>query len=141
MQACGVESFRREVWVVSGVGYAATIMAAWLNTYYIVVLAWAVFYLVYRCEVWVVAGVGYAATIMAAWLNTYYIVVLAWAVFYLVHSLTPVLPWASCGQPWNTPHCLSEYDRDQLPLTCLNGSAPFEVTGLLSSYCSLVTAL
>nr|KAG5706414.1 hypothetical protein BaRGS_033175 [Batillaria attramentaria] len=38
------------VWAIApvwkGVGYAATIMAAWLNTYYIVVLAWAVFYLV-----------------------------------------------------------------------------------------------
>ena len=70
---------------------------------------------------------GYAATIMAAWLNTYYIVVLSWAVFYLVNSLTSVLPWASCSNKWNTQNCLSEYERDKLPLKCRNGTTFFEV--------------
>jgi solute carrier family 6 GABA transporter-like protein 1 len=52
-------------------------------------------------------GVGYAAAIMAFWLNTFYIVVLAWAIFYLWHSFAYELPWATCGNWWNTKQCIS----------------------------------
>jgi len=52
-------------------------------------------------------GVGYAATIMAFWLNTFYIVVLAWAIFYFYQSFQAVLPWATCGNDWNTLKCIT----------------------------------
>ncbi|CAF1055632.1 unnamed protein product [Brachionus calyciflorus] len=59
-------------------------------------------------------GVGYAAAIMAFWLNTYYIVVLAWALYYLWHSFAKTLPWASCGNWWNTDKCISSYNLTHL---------------------------
>ena len=58
-------------------------------------------------------GVGYAAAIMAFWLNTYYIVVLAWAIFYLWHSFAFELPWATCGNWWNTPQCIAAANLTQ----------------------------
>ena len=59
-------------------------------------------------------GVGYAAAIMAFWLNTFYIVVLAWAIFYLWHSFSYELPWATCGNWWNTDRCTSSYNLTRL---------------------------
>ena len=52
---------------------------------------------------------GYGALIAAAWLNVFYIVVLAWAIYYLVASMATELPWATCGNWWNTANCRSFY--------------------------------
>jgi SNF family Na+-dependent transporter len=52
-------------------------------------------------------GVGIAANIMVFYLNTFYIVVLAWSLYYLWHSFAYELPWATCGNWWNTPQCVS----------------------------------
>eukprot|EP00094_Tigriopus_californicus_P013559 TCALIF_13116-PA protein Name:"Similar to Slc6a13 Sodium- and chloride-dependent GABA transporter 2 (Rattus norvegicus)" AED:0.14 eAED:0.14 QI:285/0.6/0.54/1/0.7/0.72/11/220/640 len=52
-------------------------------------------------------GIGIGTTIMAGICNIYYIVVLAWALHYFFASFGSELPWASCGNLWNTDHCLA----------------------------------
>ena len=48
-------------------------------------------------------GLGYAMFIMVAFVVVYYTVILAWAVYFLFQSFTTSeLPWASCGNTWNT---------------------------------------
>jgi len=56
-------------------------------------------------------GVGYSAVIISFWLNIYYIIVICWALFYFFQSLTSDLPWGKCGNWWNTPTCVSPYEK------------------------------
>ncbi|XP_022243351.1 sodium- and chloride-dependent GABA transporter 2-like [Limulus polyphemus] len=50
-------------------------------------------------------GVGFGTTVICCLCNIYYIIILAWALLYFFHSLNSHLPWASCQNEWNTPHC------------------------------------
>ncbi|WAQ97711.1 SC6A1-like protein [Mya arenaria] len=50
-------------------------------------------------------GLGFASQIITLYSNIYYIVVVAWALYYIAVSFTANLPWASCGNPWNTERC------------------------------------
>nr|UYG55591.1 GAT-2 [Macrophthalmus japonicus] len=52
-------------------------------------------------------GIGYAAIVVCNWLNVYYIVIIAWALYYFVLSFQAELPWASCGNWWNTDACVA----------------------------------
>lgn len=52
-------------------------------------------------------GVGVGSIVALFLLNVYYIVILAWALLYLIFSFQSTLPWASCGNSWNTPNCIS----------------------------------
>ncbi|ROT67869.1 sodium- and chloride-dependent GABA transporter 2 [Penaeus vannamei] len=52
-------------------------------------------------------GIGYAAIVVCNWLNVYYIVIIAWAFYYFIYSFQAELPWASCGNWWNTDCCVS----------------------------------
>ncbi|TRY75466.1 hypothetical protein TCAL_13114, partial [Tigriopus californicus] len=51
-------------------------------------------------------GIGIGSTVMTAMANIYYIVVFCWALHYFFACFGSSLPWASCGNPWNTVHCL-----------------------------------
>uniref|UniRef100_A0A3Q1EVH4 Transporter n=1 Tax=Acanthochromis polyacanthus TaxID=80966 RepID=A0A3Q1EVH4_9TELE len=47
-------------------------------------------------------GMGYASTLIIVFSATSYITILAWAFFYLFSSFSAELPWATCGNYWNT---------------------------------------
>lgn len=48
------------------------------------------------------AGMGYASHLIIAFSATSYIIVITWAFFYLFSSFSAELPWATCGNYWNT---------------------------------------
>ncbi|KAK0418475.1 hypothetical protein QR680_013577 [Steinernema hermaphroditum] len=56
-------------------------------------------------------GIGIAMIIIACSIAIMYNVVSAWAMFYLVNSLKLTLPWATCGNHWNSQNC-SVWNRD-----------------------------
>lgn len=51
------------------------------------------------------AGCGIAMLIISVLIAIYYNIILCYTLFYLFASFVPVLPWASCNNPWNTPDC------------------------------------
>lgn len=65
------------------------------------------------------AGLGLASMVIVFFCNTYYIMVLVWGLYFLLHSFTSPLPWASCGQEWNTVNCTTNFSR-----VCVNRSMP-----------------
>lgn len=59
----------------------------------------------------VFSGVGYASITMSALVAVYYNVVIAYALYYLfvsVVSFDGEVPWATCGNPWNTHLCRTQ---------------------------------
>lgn len=48
-----------------------------------------------------ISGIGYAQ-LMVKLASFTYIMVQVWALFYLVFSFRSELPWATCGNTWNT---------------------------------------
>lgn len=52
-------------------------------------------------------GLGFGSVVALFLLNVYYIIILAWALLYLFFSFRSSLPWASCGNAWNSPNCVS----------------------------------
>ncbi|KAM6970095.1 sodium- and chloride-dependent GABA transporter 2-like [Aplochiton taeniatus] len=57
-------------------------------------------------------GMGYASHLIITFSATSYVIILAWAFFYLFSSFSYELPWASCGNYWNTDSCLDISKQD-----------------------------
>ncbi|KFW62671.1 Sodium- and chloride-dependent glycine transporter 2, partial [Pygoscelis adeliae] len=68
------------------------------------------------------ASCGIAMLIISVLIAIYYNIILCYTLFYLFASFVPVLPWASCNNPWNTPDCK---DKNKLLLdSCIIGDHP-----------------
>ncbi|CAG9824887.1 unnamed protein product [Phaedon cochleariae] len=50
-------------------------------------------------------GVGYAICLIDIYMGMYYNTIIGWALYYLIASFQSELPWTSCRNEWNTPHC------------------------------------
>lgn len=50
-------------------------------------------------------GIGYGGMLIILYSCMTYIVILSWALLYLIFSFSSQLPWASCGNYWNTDNC------------------------------------
>jgi len=50
-------------------------------------------------------GIGYGMCILSLYIGTYYNIILSWAFFYIFSSFSTSLPWASCGNWWNSEAC------------------------------------
>ncbi|XP_074858276.1 sodium- and chloride-dependent glycine transporter 1 isoform X3 [Carettochelys insculpta] len=61
-------------------------------------------------------GVGYGMMVVSTYIGIYYNVVICLAFYYFFSSMTRLLPWTFCSNPWNTPDCAGVLDTP-------NGSA------------------
>nr|XP_002126541.1 sodium- and chloride-dependent GABA transporter 3-like [Ciona intestinalis] len=52
-------------------------------------------------------GIGYGSAVVNFMCAIYFVLVMSWSVLYFVHSCIPgPLPWTSCGNWWNSEHCV-----------------------------------
>lgn len=65
-----------------------------------------------------IAGLGYCMIIVSGMACIYYNGVLSWIIYYLYSSFTGDLPWATCGNWWNTPTCTSHSSSTNSTLLC-----------------------
>ena len=48
--------------------------------------------------------------VVSTYIGIYYNVVICIAFYYFFMSMTDVLPWTYCNNPWNTPACVGVMD-------------------------------
>nr|XP_010593599.1 sodium- and chloride-dependent glycine transporter 1 isoform X2 [Loxodonta africana] len=73
-------------------------------------------------------GVGYGMMVVSTYIGIYYNVVICIAFYYFFSSMTHVLPWAYCNNPWNSLDCTGVLDATNLT----NGSRPASLPSNLS---------
>uniref|UniRef100_A0A8C5TNK7 Transporter n=1 Tax=Malurus cyaneus samueli TaxID=2593467 RepID=A0A8C5TNK7_9PASS len=72
-------------------------------------------------------GVGYGMMVVSTYIGIYYNVVICIAFYYFFVSMTHVLPWTYCSNPWNTPDCVGVLDGN------LSSRAALNLTQLLNT--------
>jgi solute carrier family 6 amino acid transporter-like protein 5/7/9/14 len=76
-------------------------------------------------------GVGIGMVIVSGLVCVYYNVIVAWTLYYLFMSFRAVLPWSTCGNWWNTDHCL-DVERSVV-MAGRNASQDSNSTSLISN--------
>lgn len=72
-------------------------------------------------------GVGYGMMVVSTYIGIYYNVVICIAFYYFFVSMTHVLPWTYCSNPWNTADCVGVLDGN------LSSHAALNITQLLNT--------
>ncbi|KFO74697.1 Sodium- and chloride-dependent glycine transporter 1, partial [Cuculus canorus] len=73
-------------------------------------------------------GVGYGMMVVSTYIGIYYNVVICIAFYYFFVSMTRVLPWTYCSNPWNTPVCAGVLDGNLSSHATLNLTEVFNTT-------------
>lgn len=86
--------------ILTGIGYAAAVMSCWMNVYYIVILAWAIFYFFMSMRAGKKPLILNCALIFASSVSNC--------------CLFTDVPWRTCNNYWNTYKCVNPYERANL---------------------------
>ncbi|XP_064608101.1 sodium- and chloride-dependent creatine transporter 1-like [Liolophura sinensis] len=80
-------------------------------------------------------GLGIATTLVSYLGFVYYMVILAWTLYFLAMCFTPVLPWTTCDQSWNTNSCVPLFreSSDNLENMSVIRQFPANVTGTMAT--------
>ncbi|XP_072200016.1 sodium- and chloride-dependent glycine transporter 1 isoform X1 [Excalfactoria chinensis] len=73
-------------------------------------------------------GVGYGMMVVSTYIGIYYNVVICIAFYYFFVSMTRVLPWTYCSNPWNTPDCVGVLDGNLSSHAAVNLTRLFNAT-------------
>lgn len=70
--------------------------------------------------------------VVSTYIGIYYNVVICIAFYYFFSSMTHVLPWAYCNNPWNSPDCAGVLDAANLTNGSQSTALPSNASHLLN---------